>query len=496
MNWPASAFRRASAFFLSASLLLTACEDPNELGLDLPGTTPISTEFKDFSVTASTVKLDSLGTLGRNQYLVGRLQDANLGIITARTFFETKVSTDSLPSLYPNARLDSVVLRLGFEKVYGTDSKPVRFDLFRLSQPLEERVTYTSASSLPVQTPALLTNVSERFNRTVTVRQRVNASSADDTTTVRVTVPLRVAKLPLVKTGQSTAFTTQLFEALNTPGFNQTTLSALLPGLALAPTAGFSGSMVQFGRSGSTRLVVYFHVDKRKTPTRTYSIDLGDPNASGANPNAPRFFTQISTDLTEAGAFADLRTRQDSVSADKTDGLTYLQEGTGLSTKLFIPGLTELRKQPSLIINRAELIIPVKPFANLQFPNPSFAFLYEVNRNNQVLTRNINGVIQDRLVQSDISPAQGAGSAAVVTYYDLGPTNKYYSVLLTSYVQAYVAGKLDAELPEGFLLTPSARSINNLTTDAGVGPLLSNLTLNRAVLDANNIRLRVYTSSL
>ncbi|AIZ62769.1 hypothetical protein PK28_02070 [Hymenobacter sp. DG25B] len=495
MNWPASAFRRASAFFLSASLLLTACEDPNELGLDLPGTTPISTEFKDFSVTASTVKLDSLGTLGRNQYLVGRLQDANLGTITARTFFETKVSTDSLPSQFTNARLDSVVLRLGFEKVYGTDTKPVRFDLFRLAQPLEERVTYTSASSPAVDQTALFTNVSERFNRTVTVRQRVN-SATEDTTTVRVTIPSRLARLPLVKAGQSTAFTTQLFEALNTPGFNQTTLSTLLPGLALAPTAGYSGSIVQLGRSGSTRLVVYFHVDKRKTPARTYSIDLGDPNASGANPNAPRFFTQISTDLTGAGALAGLRTSQDSVSADKTDGLTYIQEGTGLSTKLFIPGLNELRKQPNLIINRAELIIPVKPFANLQFPNPSYAFLYEVNRNNQVLTRNINGVMQDRLVQGDISSAQGAGNAAVVTYYDLGPTNKYYSVLLTSYVQAYVAGKLDTEIPEGFLLTPSPRSINNLISDATVTPLLSNLTLNRAVLDANNIRLRVYTSSL
>ncbi|WP_303309636.1 DUF4270 family protein [Hymenobacter sp. BT730] len=494
MNWPASAFRRASAFFLSASLLLTACEDPNELGLDLPGTTPINTEFKDFAVTASTVKLDSLGTLGRNQYLVGRLTDANLGTITARTFFETKVTSDSLPSDYTNARLDSVVLRLGFDRVYGTDTKPVQFDLFRLAQPLEERVTYTSASSLPVQTPALLTNVSDKVNRTALVRQLKNPTSADDTTTVVVAVPVRVVRLPLVKAGQTSSFTTQLFEALNTPGFSQTTLSSLLPGFALAPTASFSGSIVQFGRSASTRMVVYFHVDKRKTPGRTYSIDLGDP--TGTNPNAPRFFTQITTDLSGSAAFAGLRTRKDSVSADRTNGLTYIQEGTGLSTKLFIPGLNELRKQPNLIINRAELIIPIKPFANLQFAYPPFAYLYEVNRNNLVLRRNVNGVTQDRLVQRDVASAQGAGNAAAVTYYDLGPTNKYYSVLLTSYVQAYVAGKLDAEIPQGFLLTPSPRNINGLTTNEEAALQLTNLTLNRAVLDANNIRLRVYTSSL
>ncbi|QIX61507.1 DUF4270 domain-containing protein [Hymenobacter sp. BT18] len=488
-------------------MLLTACEDPNAVGLELPGSTPLTTEFKDLAVSASTIQQDSLPTTGRNHFLAGRLQDGALGTVTARTFLETKISGDSIPALFTGAQLDSVVLFFGFDYTYGPTTPSPRLDVYKLAAPFDERTTYNSSSSIPTST-ALLTDAPAQLNRKQFVRQRVNPTSTTDTTTKRVAVSVNVVRLPLVKSGQSTAFTTALFTALNTPGFSQATLDNLLPGLALAPSANYKGGIVRFNRTSATRAVVYYRAGKTKQPevliNRTYTIRYGSAAPASStgqpDPNAPRYFTQVTTEL--GGPLAFLQSEADSVASSRTNGLTYLQEGTGIATKLYISGLKELSQQSNIVINRAELIIPVKPYANVQFAYPSQAFLYEVNKRNQVLVRDINNQSVDRVVQeSGFSPVS-SGNAAIVRLNDLSATNKYYSVLLTSYLQAYITNTLGPK-PEGFVLTPSPRLLSTLVTvrangDAAAVALgaANNLTLNRAVLDADNIKLRVYYSRL
>ncbi|MBG8554503.1 DUF4270 family protein [Hymenobacter guriensis] len=508
MNWPTRSFQRAAAIFFSASLLLTACEDPNTVGLELPGSTPLTTEFKDLAVTASTIQQDSLPTTGRNHYLVGRLQDATLGTITARTFFEAQVSNDSIPALFTGAQLDSVVLYFGFDQIYGPTTVAPRFDVYKLAAPLDSRTTYNSSSSLPTDV-ALATNVAVKTNRRQMARQRVNPSSTTDTTTKIVDAgPLNVIRLPLVKSGQSTAFTTALFTALNTPGFNQAALNNLLPGFSLQPNASYASSILRFGRTTATRAIVYYRAGKTKQPDvpikRTYIIRYANASSSSAtgqpDPNAPRYFTQLTTQLN--GALATLVSDKDSVPSANTNGLTYLQEGTGIATKLYVSGLAELAQQKNIVVNRAELIIPARPYANARFAYPLQAFLYEVNKNNQILTRVIDNQEIDRVVQASGFSPTSSGNAAPVDFYDSGSATKGYSVLLTSYIQAYLNNTL-GEKPAGFVLTASPRLLSNLVTPRTNGDassttlaIANNLTLNRAVLDANNIKLRVYYSRL
>jgi hypothetical protein len=183
-----------------------------------------------------------------------------------------------------------------------------------------------------------------------------------------------------------------------------------------------------------------------------------------------------------------------------------MQGGNGFGARLEIPGLNELRSlaQPqaagssAIAINRAELLIPVKPFSNLLFPQPGNGYLYEVNANNQSLTRRLLNNRVERIVLRDGVDQLGTGlssigdvqqgsgyyqNAAAARFYSLSDANQYYSLVLTGYVQSYVYDRLSGAAPAAFILSPSLR------TSLG-------LDLNRAVLDGTGIKLRVYYSQL
>ena len=60
-------------------------------------------------------------------------------------------------------------------------------------------------------------------------------------------------------------------------------------------------------------------------------------------------------------------------------------------------------------------------------------------------------------------------------------TQTYYTLPVTSYLQAYLTDQLGGNPTGGLVLVPNIRNTNTLT-------------LNRAVLDAATIKLRVYYS--
>jgi hypothetical protein len=104
----------------------------------------------------------------------------------------------------------------------------------------------------------------------------------------------------------------------------------------------------------------------------------------------------------------------------------------------------------------------------------------EVDANNKVLQRNINFLPTDRVVQADGANQLGAGSEAVGTLVSTSSTQAYYNLVISNYLQAYLTNKLDGK-PTSLVLVP------NISTSP-------NLSLNRAVIDAANISLRVYYS--
>lgn len=509
MNWPISARRLAPVSFLSAALLLaaTGCEKANDLGVELPGTSAINTEYRDFPVVASTVLQDSAETLKASQYLVGRVRDNVLGTTTTKAFLNLRLNPlagDTLPATFStrNVKLDSLVLLMPFAQssIYGSAATPLKVDAYQLASQLDERAVYNAASPVPALGPSMGTGLVARLNGTRKLRQRTNSNSTTDTTTTVVNVPDYTLRLKLHGGTRTLPLATTVFNTLTNASFDQAALDNVWKGIALEPSADHTTSVVGFGSSQNSfsRAIFYYHYDnKRNTGTLrgTYSVRFG----AGTTTDAPRYFTKISTELPSAQPFTRLNDSRQSVPAADADGNVYMQAGTGFVTKLEIPGLNELRTLANpqssggaaLAINRAELIVPVKPFSNLLFAAPSKAYLLEANANNQVMYRLVGITKVERLVLSSGAEQQGVGApsadayygaAAEAVLYPLSDTNRYYSMVLTGYVQAYAYDKLGGT-PAALLLTPTLRTTPSLS-------------LERAVLDGNNIKLRVYYSKL
>ncbi|GAB2945576.1 hypothetical protein GCM10027048_08280 [Hymenobacter coalescens] len=466
---------------------LGSCEDTNDLGIDLPGTVPIDTNYEDFSVVAPiqgfTVKQDSLATTQKNHFIVGRLQDSNTGgLIEAKAFLEVAPSaaaSDSLPSQYATQTLvlDSVVMLAAFDRVYGRTTQPVKLSVYELQQPLDDFQPYNSKSELPLG-PAIVTDQVVNLNRTI----RTKNTGLDSIQGL----PIRLPLYDVVR--NQTAFGTRLFNKLkgtSTVYLSDQDLRDVWKGMALLPAS--TGTAIAFNRSPLSQIYVYYHymVGTAKK-NKVFRLLYGDPFSSTA---APRYFTNINYNLSSAGSpFGSLQSGGPAqVAAAASAGVVYAQDGTGLVTKLLIPGLDTLRNRQAkrnLTINRAELIIPVKPYSTLQFAAPSRLYLFEANKDNNRPLIYRNGLTTaERLVQQDGFILPTSDKALAFTFVDAGANTKYYTGLMTTYVQAYAKNQLSGPTPTAFLLSPTVRRTGG------------DLTLDRAAIDAQNIKLRVYYSN-
>ncbi|NVO31505.1 DUF4270 family protein [Hymenobacter lapidiphilus] len=511
MNWPTSAGRLSSVTLLGITLLALAssCEKANDLGLELPGTSPISATYLDLPLRASTVRQPVVQTVKANSVLVGRVRDSFVGTTTAAAALNLLVlpglsPLDSLPAKFVNPRLDSAVFVLAFDQVYGSAVQPLRLDVLPLQQPLDARTVYNSTTAVATGA-ALVSNFTAVLNRDNTVR--VPASNAPDT--ISVASPQRTIRIPLLKSSSAAPLVNSVFAAMTSnSAFNQNTLDGLWKGVLLRPSEGHVGNVISIPRA-STRtvnVVTFYFRTGAEGKKRTYSIYLANIAPLSGSFTDGRYFTQLTTDL--AGTPLAGLTPQNPLPSSATNGLTYVQEGVGLSTRLEFEGLEALRDKPTLVINRAELLIPVRQLSNGLFPYPSSLYLYEVNEANQILTRLNGASTVDRLVQQEEPVALPNGSLILPSSTGVGypasvsvplgqnPT-QFYSVGITQYLQAFLQNRFNAgeDRPSGLLLSPALRNGEGLLLPQQSGTV-ANLNLNRAQLDANNIRLRVYYSKL
>ena len=508
MNWLTS---RCAPLAALTALALTSCDTGTALNVDLPDTATVNTQYQDFDVASGTVRLGPVQTQKTDHFLIGRLADNVVGNTMARAFFNVvDVSVpDSLPSKFTDPKLfsgpptlDSTVVIMGFDKVYGSSNVPARFDVFQLATPLDERQVYNASSSESGLVP-LTQNVSSRLDRTmVQVVTAADITVTPNIPAVTTTVPDQTVRLVIQRraaNGSSQpavplAFANDLFAQLRVAGFNQSQLDAKLKGLAIAPNATYNSGIVSFGRAYVSKMVLYFHstsawktrgnVSPADTLKRSYVTYFGPAFSSVglSASNDPRYYTQITNDLPPA--LAVLNSSAGYLPNAALGGTSYAQEGTGLGTRVTFMGLDVLSQSAAaggLTINRAELRVPVRPYANVLFPNPSQLYATEVSATNEVLQRIISYLPTDRIVQADGTSQTGAGSPATGLLTTVSAAQTYYTLPITSYLQAYLNNQLDGNPTGGIVLVPNIRNTNTLT-------------LNRTVLDAANIKLRVYYS--
>ncbi|MBD1397497.1 DUF4270 domain-containing protein [Pontibacter sp. JH31] len=456
-----SAVRRLLLFFFSFAAL-TACEDPTEIGLDLQDENLIGTEFTDtFTIQTGTVlQGDSILSYRMPVALAGQYIDPVLGTTRASFFSEVGLGGTNV-TFGSNSKADSLVLTLDYSFKYADTLKAMQLNVHRLTSAFDERTSYFTNTPFSFDTNPI---GSKAFQPRVEVVE-TNGTKSKKTKLLSIKLSSELANQFLAQSGQTTFA-------------DQTNFLNFFRGIALMTPQGENGSLIGFNLASSNSSLV-LHYTAADGTKKQHAFVLG----SGG------YFSQITADRSGT-ALAGLQTKGSLIPSSATGGDSYVQAGTQLLTKVTIPNLAALQaSQGNIIINRAELIFPVKSASTSNnLTTPPQLVLYETNSENRLLRDNTGTL---RTVQQDgINPSATVYPAAMTLRTKDGKS--YYSMNVTSYVQAITLGQ---KTNNGFLVgaaVVTAQQDGTRSLRPELSPYRTILTNNAS----NPVKLLIYYSKL
>lgn len=137
-----------------ATLFIVSCnKEPNLIGLDLlPGSDRLGLNFTDTSsIVAYTVKEDSLSTEGLSQNQAGYLIDEIFGNSEASFYTQFNLSASGI-SFGDDPVIDSIVLTMVYNGVYGDSLAQHTFNVYEIADTLSFYLDYNAFSSTPYET--------------------------------------------------------------------------------------------------------------------------------------------------------------------------------------------------------------------------------------------------------------------------------------------------------------------------------------------------------
>ncbi len=323
-----------SAFFFS-------CNKSSDAGLDIvPEDYLIKTSAVDtFRVVARTYKIDSLLTSNISDGLLGSYIDPIFGDFKAS--FVMEISPLTVPSFGTDPVLDSVVLYLRYDTVFGNKSVVQTINISEITERV--RVDSSYFSNLD---PSTLGPIPLSLEVPVDLTFKPESDS------------LLVLKLPL-------EFGRKLFD--NVADWKDTTFATFFKGFLISTNSTIDASISAFNLFHSdTRLSLYYH--NSTTDSLQYKFTVSNTcsrfNLFDQQYNSPDFIA----DLVNPEAHED--------------SVVYLQGGSGLKVKIQFPYLDLLKNQGTWGVNRAELIINADPSTistQSIYSPPTNVVLYAIN---------------------------------------------------------------------------------------------------------------------
>ncbi|WP_114777613.1 DUF4270 family protein [Botryobacter ruber] len=421
------AVRRLFLFFFSITAL-SACDDPNEIGLELQEGNQIGTEFTDtITINTGTVLLsDSVSSFKLTPSLVGYYADPVLNTQTATTYTEVGAGSSDLTTLANGTTLtlDSLVLTLDYSFIYGEKSAALTVSVHELTEGFSERGSYFTNSTLAYKpNPVGSTTFTPSILKT-------KVTNVDSAVVARIKLDADFAQTLLEQAGQESLASQQKF-------------NNFLKGIALVPSTDNPASIVGFNmNSTATAMRLYYKAGTEATQKVHVFNFSGSDVRNFYSVTADRAGTTLAT-LEGNGSF---------VPASETGNESFVQANTQLLTKITFPHLDEFReKKGNIIINRAELILPVTPSSNSTLPSHPAFVLYEATNSNRI-KRNAAGLplaVQQEgtyNLNSTLYPATVAYNAS----------KNHYRLNMTSFVQGIIYGNKENT---GLLLSSGNASV-------------------------------------
>ena len=423
------AARRLLLFFFSI-VTLASCEDTTDIGIDLEDENQLGTEFTDtITINTGTVLLpDSILSFRTTPAQVGFLADPVLGTLKATTYTEVALGGTDV-SFGENPQVDSMVLTMDYSAIYGNKNKPLTINVFRLTEAFQEKASYFTTTKMATESNPL---ASTTLVPLLFEKKRVfDVDSTAAKRLIKVRLPRTLIDEFVAQSGKDPLKTQANFEAF-------------FKGLALVPSGEAASILALNLASDSTKIVMHYKNgnDKKKHTFRF-------------NTSAVSHFTNFEGN--RAGTtVASLTKKGDFIPARQTGNESYIQNNTQLVTKLTMPYLQKFKQATgNIVINRAELIIPVKANSTSAIPTPPQLVLYQTNSTNRILkdARNNPLTVQD----SNLGTVNGTVFPAALSY---NSEKNRYTLNITSYFQALL---LDKKPNDGLLLVPATVSPDQST---------------------------------
>lgn len=321
--------------------IIFSCEEPDLTGSDV---LPVSDQPGLFTsdtstITAKTVLEDSLvSSLNTYPLMLGSMNDPEVGITNAS--FNTQVLMgSSLTSFDSITTADSVILSFGYTEIYGDTTAVHHISVNELDTTLTNPAYTTSDFS--IKNGGGLGYISLVPN-------------------LRDSVPiLNTKQAPQLRLKLNTDFGSTIMQKyLSQPSLFSSNDQFLtyFKGISITDSADGAGSIISLDANSSLNaLTIYFHTTDTPIVAKSYSFKI---NASCIRSN--RF-----KHLYNSTVF-------DSVSP----ATVYVQSTAGLKTKVEFPYLMNLSAAQKVSINKAELVVKLRPGSEATLANHPNLFIY------------------------------------------------------------------------------------------------------------------------
>tara|TARA_R110001592_G_scaffold155956_1_gene386065 strand:+ start:1596 stop:2936 length:1341 start_codon:yes stop_codon:yes gene_type:complete len=304
----------------------------------------IAVSFTDtFSIYTKVIRDDSLNAFNVSSNLLGIYNDSIFGLSSASFYSEITLSGANV-NFGANAIIDSIILSLKYKSpsdFYGELFTPMDINVYQLTQEISG-TEYNSAQDLNYD-PTPIGN----YNDTLYVTSNVEVINNQDTITYDPHMRIRLDDA----VGQNLLDAGDDGQTI----VNNDALKTIFKGLYIAPSTTVTTSTLQKGKGA----IVYFDVNSSlSTVTLYYHNDTDTTSYSFIMNSESKKYNRF--DHNYLGT--DIEKQLNLLNYDTT--ITYVQAMGGVKTKIEIPHLKELAAIENVIINKTEIIFPLKDNSN------------------------------------------------------------------------------------------------------------------------------------
>ncbi|MEY5068294.1 MAG: hypothetical protein RLZ47_156 [Bacteroidota bacterium] len=399
---------------LISLFILAACNNPDEIGLDVDPTNSIGTSVdSSATVDAITVPEDKVDTRLIGEHPIGYMIDPYLGITQAAVGVSLNLPKDSL-KFGTNAVLDSAVLVLRYSGNFYGDSlnTAYNFSVHQLSQKLDGTKAHNNDVAIP-------------FNNTQVGAKTINKINLKDSIKVTQIVKGKkdtVLKVPpQIRIPISASFINTNFLNANAANFyTSKEFIDYIKGLYIKvdPPAGSSVGGVPFFdfSTGASKLELYYR-NVNATIDTTYLTFTINNNLTPVLANFTQNYagTEVEAQLNIPGT---AYTR------------TFVQALSGVRTKITFPDLNKFKQLGNIVVNKAVLEVRAENgTTSAPFQPAPRLMLYRTD------------IAAQKQPMPDMSPNDIRSVGMDLFGGRFNSKTNTYSFVLTAYIQDLLIGK-------------------------------------------------------